>query len=652
MQYSSHVLANMRTELPNIASYYHHQPQFQQQLQQPSHVDKYSCRQDYQQRDPLELMPSSSSYAATLTTPTSNGGSSSSFQPFVVDHQRNVPPLRHAAPETPTELATGSRSLSSGRSTGYPAETLVSGPQLLSAADCQSRYRTCYTDPTRKDTTTAHCMKNEHRHNDAESDVNNTACTTDVDKKIVSGSESTPTSASTQLVAPGPARKHEKPPYSYIALIVMAIQASPVKRCTLSDIYSFLQQKFPFFRGSYHGWKNSVRHNLSLNECFIKLPKGLGRPGKGHYWTIDPSAEFMFEEGSFRRRPRGFRRKCQALKTPFAMLGAMGSAAAAAIAPFGGPQTGIGSGTAAYDIFSAGGATANAGFGSPMGFTGAGGGGGGATGPVYGTELGSAVYESTEGVPPGPGSHCAGIASFYSNGMTGCGYAPHHQHQQQAAAAAAAAAAQHFFGSTTGSYVYSSTSTNPYNGTGSSMSVHCGGPSAPGYDYDCSPPAPSLVHQSLIGQAAAAGCYGGTSADKYGHLAAAYGYHHHLTGGSTSGWYPTSSESPSCSPSDRFASVQIKQQPLSPADSGAGGSTHSGSPGAANSSCGGGGSSAAGGVVGGGRLQLSSLYHVDATPSGGRSSSSGCPVDGDRNSTGSTLPSDSGSTLASVTTAG
>lgn len=43
--------------------------------------------------------------------------------------------------------------------------------------------------------------------------------------------------------------------------------------------------------------------------------EGLGRPGKGHYWTIDPSAEFMFEEGSFRRRPRGFRRKCQALKS-------------------------------------------------------------------------------------------------------------------------------------------------------------------------------------------------------------------------------------------------------------------------------------------------------------------------------------------------
>lgn len=60
----------------------------------------------------------------------------------------------------------------------------------------------------------------------------------------------------------------------------------------------------------FQGWKNSVRHNLSLNECFIKLPKALGRPGKGHYWTVDPNQEYMFEDGgSFRRRPRGFRKR-------------------------------------------------------------------------------------------------------------------------------------------------------------------------------------------------------------------------------------------------------------------------------------------------------------------------------------------------------
>ncbi|KFM82401.1 Forkhead box protein F2, partial [Stegodyphus mimosarum] len=99
----------------------------------------------------------------------------------------------------------------------------------------------------------------------------------------------------------------------------MAIQSSPSKRLTLNEIYQYLQSRFQFFRGEYQGWKNSVRHNLSLNDCFIKLPKGLGRPGKGHYWTIDPTSEFMFEEGSFRRRPRGFRRRYQALK-PYAQF--------------------------------------------------------------------------------------------------------------------------------------------------------------------------------------------------------------------------------------------------------------------------------------------------------------------------------------------
>ncbi|XP_072297689.1 forkhead box protein F2a [Eucyclogobius newberryi] len=119
-------------------------------------------------------------------------------------------------------------------------------------------------------------------------------------------------------------RRPEKPPYSYIALIVMAIQNSPIKRLTLSEIYQFLQARFPFFRGAYQGWKNSVRHNLSLNECFIKLPKGLGRTGKGHFWTIDPNSEFMFEEGSFRRRPRGFRRKCQTLRPMYRLMNGMG----------------------------------------------------------------------------------------------------------------------------------------------------------------------------------------------------------------------------------------------------------------------------------------------------------------------------------------
>ncbi|GIY09947.1 forkhead box protein F1, partial [Caerostris extrusa] len=87
----------------------------------------------------------------------------------------------------------------------------------------------------------------------------------------------------------------EKPPYSYIALIVMAIQSSPSKRLTLNEIYRYYLRAVSSSSG------------------------GLGRPGKGHYWTVDPASQYMFEEGSFRRRPRGFRRRYQALK-PYAQF--------------------------------------------------------------------------------------------------------------------------------------------------------------------------------------------------------------------------------------------------------------------------------------------------------------------------------------------
>ncbi|TKR92367.1 hypothetical protein L596_007036 [Steinernema carpocapsae] len=103
-------------------------------------------------------------------------------------------------------------------------------------------------------------------------------------------------------------KRPEKPHYSYIALIAMAIEEQPSKKATLAEIYSYLQQRFPFFRGEYNGWKNSIRHNLSLNECFVKLPKSEGgKIGKGHQWAIDASSNCKFEHGSFRRRPRGYK---------------------------------------------------------------------------------------------------------------------------------------------------------------------------------------------------------------------------------------------------------------------------------------------------------------------------------------------------------
>ncbi|XP_034238632.1 forkhead box protein L2-like isoform X2 [Thrips palmi] len=111
-----------------------------------------------------------------------------------------------------------------------------------------------------------------------------------------SGGRSSPSSSSSD--------PNNKPPYSYVAMIAMAIQKSSQKRATLSEIYSYITETFPYYEKNKKAWQNSIRHNLSLNECFVKVAREGGGERKGNYWTLDPQYENMFENGNYRRRRR------------------------------------------------------------------------------------------------------------------------------------------------------------------------------------------------------------------------------------------------------------------------------------------------------------------------------------------------------------
>lgn len=100
---------------------------------------------------------------------------------------------------------------------------------------------------------------------------------------------------------------HAKPPYSYISLITMAIQQSPSKMLTLAEIYQWIMDLFPFYRQNQQRWQNSIRHSLSFNDCFVKVPRSPDKPGKGSFWTLHPDSGNMFENGCYLRRQKRFK---------------------------------------------------------------------------------------------------------------------------------------------------------------------------------------------------------------------------------------------------------------------------------------------------------------------------------------------------------
>eukprot|EP00037_Helgoeca_nana_P009340 m.81902 g.81902 ORF g.81902 m.81902 type:complete len:423 (+) comp19513_c0_seq1:325-1593(+) len=100
--------------------------------------------------------------------------------------------------------------------------------------------------------------------------------------------KSSPAVAAAGAAAPGAVNQYEKPPYSFPCLIGLSLQSCSSGRMSVAQIYEFVTGHFPYFRTAKAGWKNSVRHNLSLNKFFCKLERQENEQGKGSMWGIVP----------------------------------------------------------------------------------------------------------------------------------------------------------------------------------------------------------------------------------------------------------------------------------------------------------------------------------------------------------------------------
>ncbi|GAA5877190.1 hypothetical protein JCM16303_006195 [Sporobolomyces ruberrimus] len=94
----------------------------------------------------------------------------------------------------------------------------------------------------------------------------------------------------------------KKPTWSYAALIGQAIFSAEDNKMSLADIYTFIMRYYPYYKKQDAGWQNSIRHNLSLNECFVKTARGANNPGKGSLWAVVAGCEDQFADGGFVKR--------------------------------------------------------------------------------------------------------------------------------------------------------------------------------------------------------------------------------------------------------------------------------------------------------------------------------------------------------------
>ena len=90
-------------------------------------------------------------------------------------------------------------------------------------------------------------------------------------------------------------------------MIAKAILRTTDRKMLLSDIYEYIYDTYPFFHQTKCSWRNSIRYNLTVHECFMKNEQAPN--GRGYYWSIHPACLDDFLKGDYNRKQARLRIK-------------------------------------------------------------------------------------------------------------------------------------------------------------------------------------------------------------------------------------------------------------------------------------------------------------------------------------------------------
>ncbi len=93
-------------------------------------------------------------------------------------------------------------------------------------------------------------------------------------------------------------RSEDKPKLTYAELIAEALSNSSEGKLLVSDIYKSISSSHPYYKLENTSWQNCIRHQLSINESFVK-DEDEEIFGRGSYWMLSNNLQGKLKKSKF-----------------------------------------------------------------------------------------------------------------------------------------------------------------------------------------------------------------------------------------------------------------------------------------------------------------------------------------------------------------